>query len=97
MRDTMITLQEIINIEQPSAKPEVQYLISVKTKQNFDVSGSIEMSGYGYESQIQTQLTAYFEGQENMDNFVLFKNGDSIKISEIVHLKVEKGSTILPF
>jgi len=93
----MITLQEIINIEQPSEKNEVQYLVRFKTKQNFEVSGSVEMSGYGYEIQIQSQLTAYFEDQENKEHFVLFKEGDSVKISEIVHLKVEKGSDLLPF
>ncbi|MED4170553.1 hypothetical protein [Priestia megaterium] len=90
----MITLQEIINIEQPEQldkKEEVMYSVEIRTKQNFEMRDSIEMTKYGYENQLQAQLTAYFEDQKNTDSFVLLKDGHSIKISEIVHLKVEKG------
>ncbi|HFK1761299.1 hypothetical protein [Bacillus cereus] len=91
----MIRLRDILDIDS-SAERNIDYDVVVETKSGNRAVLTIKLSDFGHETSIQEQLTRYIEDDDNKNEFALFKNGISLRIGDIVYIKVEEGSD-LPF
>ncbi|PEP48932.1 hypothetical protein CN557_27010 [Bacillus wiedmannii] len=91
----MILPQLMIDIES-SRESNVEYDVEVETLSGKNAVFTIKLSDFGHESKIQEQVTSYIEDAEDKNEFALFKNGVSLRIGDIVYIKVNEGSD-LPF
>lgn len=87
----MILPQLMIDIES-SRESNVEYDVEVETLSGKNAVFTIKLSDFGHESKIQEQVTSYIEDAEDKNEFALFKNGVSLRIGDIVYIKVNEGS-----
>lgn len=91
----MIRLQDMLDIESTPDR-KIEYDVEVETNSGKRGIFTVKLSDFGHEEEIQMQLTRYVESGEREYEFALFKNGISLKVSDIVYIKVNEGSD-LPF
>ncbi|HDR3899205.1 TPA: hypothetical protein QCO88_001711 [Bacillus cereus] len=91
----MILPQLMIDIES-SRERHVEYDVEVETISGKKAIFTIKLSDFGHESKIQEQVTCYLEDAEDKNEFAIFNEGVSLRIGDIVYIKINEGSD-LPF